>query len=116
MKLLSSSTVAVLVSSAGCAAAQRESFPIVQTEAAFVDACEQEQVQREPSSGRWARGSCQIKWRWALAAGPMAEAILAMSVANGDVARSQAKFPRSEERRVGKECDSTCRSRWSPYH
>src|SRR3546814_14293711 len=24
--------------------------------------------------------------------------------------------PRSEERRVGKECVSTCRSRWSPYH
>src|SRR3546814_11394934 len=23
---------------------------------------------------------------------------------------------RSEARRVGKECDSTCRSRWSPYH
>ena len=23
---------------------------------------------------------------------------------------------RSEERRVGKECQSTCRSRWSPYH
>src|SRR3546814_6367352 len=23
---------------------------------------------------------------------------------------------RSEERRAGKECDSTCRSRWSPYH
>src|SRR3546814_15821608 len=23
---------------------------------------------------------------------------------------------RSEERRVGKECISTCRSRWSPYH
>src|SRR3546814_15555861 len=23
---------------------------------------------------------------------------------------------RSEERRVGKECVSTCRSRWSPYH
>src|SRR3546814_20880793 len=27
---------------------------------------------------------------------------------------AQAKF-RSEERRVGKECVSTCRSRWSPY-
>src|SRR3546814_5483518 len=26
------------------------------------------------------------------------------------------KTPRSEERRVGKECVSTCRSRWSPYH
>src|SRR3546814_11753022 len=25
-------------------------------------------------------------------------------------------FERSEERRVGKECVSTCRSRWAPYH
>ena len=24
--------------------------------------------------------------------------------------------PRSEERRVGKECTVLCRSRWSPYH
>src|SRR3546814_7040402 len=29
---------------------------------------------------------------------------------------SGAKTARSEERRVGKECVSTCRSRWSPYH
>src|SRR3546814_19117914 len=27
-----------------------------------------------------------------------------------------AGLPRSEERRVGKECVSTCRSRWSNYH
>src|SRR3546814_17778700 len=27
-----------------------------------------------------------------------------------------APFTRSEERRVGKECVSTCSSRWSPYH
>src|SRR3546814_19715551 len=27
-----------------------------------------------------------------------------------------SRFVRSEERRVGKECVSTCRSRWSPYH
>src|SRR3546814_14055686 len=27
-----------------------------------------------------------------------------------------AEIERSEERRVGKECVSTCRSRWSPYH
>src|SRR3546814_1410384 len=26
------------------------------------------------------------------------------------------RLSRSEERRVGKECVSTCRSRWSPYH
>src|SRR3546814_11270242 len=36
------------------------------------------------------------------------------AVASGE----QMVFPaeRSEERRVGKECVSTCRSRWSPYH
>src|SRR3546814_15489406 len=28
----------------------------------------------------------------------------------------RAVVNRSEERRVGKECVSTCRSRWSPYH
>src|SRR3546814_15935567 len=32
----------------------------------------------------------------------------------GDLAN--ALRDRSEERRVGKECVSTCRSRWSPYH
>src|SRR3546814_111289 len=33
------------------------------------------------------------------------------------VVRPELKYgKRSEERRVGKECVSTCRSRWSPYH
>ena len=31
--------------------------------------------------------------------------------------RTNSRNPeRSEERRVGKECTSWCRSRWSPYH
>src|SRR3546814_20571419 len=30
--------------------------------------------------------------------------------------QTQQNALRSEERRVGKECVSTCRSRWSPYH
>src|SRR3546814_14252485 len=30
--------------------------------------------------------------------------------------RDSGRNQRSEERRVGKECVSTCRSRWSPYH
>src|SRR3546814_14940012 len=30
--------------------------------------------------------------------------------------RVRGENGRSEERRVGKECVSTCRSRWSPYH
>src|SRR3546814_18322746 len=35
---------------------------------------------------------------------------------NGRIAFSIVCERRSEERRVGKECVSTCRSRWSPYH
>src|SRR3546814_332641 len=38
--------------------------------------------------------------------------IAAMPDRHAEAARAQ----RSEERRVGKECVSTCRSRWSPYH
>src|SRR3546814_13161408 len=33
-----------------------------------------------------------------------------------NTAETHAAHKRSEERRVGKECVSTCRSRWSPYH
>src|SRR3546814_6593318 len=33
-----------------------------------------------------------------------------------DRSAAAAQRSRSEERRVGKECVSTCRSRWSPYH
>src|SRR3546814_13688868 len=42
--------------------------------------------------------------------------------AGGEIALSlqhrqaHQRLGRSEERRVGKECVSTCRSRWSPYH
>src|SRR3546814_17866811 len=33
-----------------------------------------------------------------------------------NMAPTDAKASRSEARRVGKECVSTCSSRWSPYH
>src|SRR3546814_18225918 len=36
--------------------------------------------------------------------------------AAGDKGRAGPQGARSEERRVGKECVSTCRYRWSPYH
>ena len=38
-----------------------------------------------------------------------------LQAANGPVGLKLAET-RSEERRVGKECTSWCRSRWSPYH
>src|SRR3546814_12061913 len=34
----------------------------------------------------------------------------------GSLHLANRRAARSEERRVGKECVSTCRSRWSPYH
>src|SRR3546814_9321918 len=41
----------------------------------------------------------------------------ASAVVTQDMVRiTLASELRSEERRVGKECVSTCRSRWSPYH
>src|SRR3546814_133679 len=40
-----------------------------------------------------------------------------MSFTTGSFAAAiRYRIDRSEERRVGKECVSTCRSRWSPYH
>src|SRR3546814_18809113 len=38
------------------------------------------------------------------------------SAVSSGIAEEVEKLVRSEERRVGKECVSTCRSRWSPYH
>ena len=34
----------------------------------------------------------------------------------GSGANEALRATRSEERRVGKECRTVCRSRWSPYH
>ena len=45
------------------------------------------------------------------------EAIYAAYSEDGaDFDKLAAEQSRSEERRVGKECTSWCRSRWSPYH
>src|SRR3546814_11255272 len=47
---------------------------------------------------------------------PLAENPEAAEAAANDPAASIELVGRSEERRVGKECVSPCRSRWSPYH
>src|SRR3546814_19877731 len=38
------------------------------------------------------------------------------STSSGQTEHGKSVLARSEERRVGKECVGTCRSRWSPYH
>src|SRR3546814_12021685 len=47
---------------------------------------------------------------------PLALIILLVAALGGFFLASFHLRKRSEERRVGKECVSTCRSRWSPYH
>src|SRR3546814_18621239 len=50
---------------------------------------------------------------------PMHDPSLELFGPGGGVAGEKPKkknAARSEERRVGKECVSTCRSRWAPYH
>src|SRR3546814_13745936 len=52
-----------------------------------------------------------------LSADQLALALEDQAVALGEAQGLQDKTDeRTEERRVGKECVSTCRSRWSPYH
>src|SRR3546814_3940852 len=61
----------------------------------------------------------------ALVLGNMRGHRLAIELARGHEHQFESRVPgnqpdqlrsRSEERRGGKECVSTCRSRWSPYH
>src|SRR3546814_11168375 len=52
--------------------------------------------------------TCSIQKRFASGLG----FVYAGALASG----GQINAARSEERRVGKACVSTCRSRWSPYH
>src|SRR3546814_19375228 len=51
-----------------------------------------------------------------ISAKTLAEAFELLEALDVFAARKIAASSRSEERRVGKECVSTCRSRGSPYH
>src|SRR3546814_17489543 len=53
--------------------------------------------------------------------GEKAPSVVIMTLLNGEsgfqpMAGANDRITRSEERRVGKECVSTCRSRWTRYH
>src|SRR3546814_13416674 len=47
---------------------------------------------------------------------PMAVANATEQASASSASSADFQIDRSEERRVGKECVSTCRYRWSPYH
>src|SRR3546814_9134517 len=63
-------------------------------------------------------GMVREVWESAILLGRMAQEKL--GVEGGQIDRIDLEYrrrdERSEERRVGKECVSTCRSRWWPYH
>src|SRR3546814_13664940 len=70
-----------------------------------------------------AGGICILEWSisWAEtgadpSARPIANAIVAKRNVESGKVMALIPPPRSEERRVGKECVSTCRYGWSPYH
>src|SRR3546814_13098924 len=75
----------------------------------------------------FANAQCRVwnDWAWEQF-GPYEKAMVPVaSIATGDLEGAMAEIDRcakigyrvlrSEERRLGKECVSTCRSRWSPY-
>src|SRR3546814_2535574 len=56
-----------------------------------------------------------VRWVVLLVYGEQINQLVQLELVLG-YAAAVAGDVRSEERRVGKECVSTCRSRWSPYH
>src|SRR3546814_1326753 len=58
----------------------------------------------------------KLKWLPRMVSGELIGVIAMSEPGIGSDLRSMRTQARSEERRVGNECVSTCRSRWSPYH
>src|SRR3546814_17821280 len=73
-----------------------------------------------PTEGAWRRlvpnEAMDRAWMSKIPLGRVGEHRELADLAAFLLADGSAYVNRSEERRVGKECVSTCRSRWSPYH
>src|SRR3546814_14241153 len=82
------------------------------------DVCSSDLSSKWPGqSSRWCRRAhfAQFGWRQDLIEAMGGSSVLRRLVA-AHVRPRRYGDARSEERRVGTECVSTCRSRWSPYH
>src|SRR3546814_10350948 len=65
---------------------------------------------------RMSNHGCAGFWRLVVAYRNLPIALAWRMVLVGGPASVECGLLRSEERRVGQECISTCRFRWSPYH
>ncbi|GAM97052.1 hypothetical protein U91I_00674 [alpha proteobacterium U9-1i] len=64
----------------------------IETQAAFVARCTRELIAANPESQRWAGDQCAQQWQAVVAAGPWAEAFLAVAPASGErVAAAQVR-------------------------
>src|SRR3546814_12883013 len=65
----------------------------------------------------WVDDVLKRKQKWSSGLREVKDQIIAHQEATIAIEKMmRVDLARSEERRVGKECVSTCRSRWSPYH
>lgn len=65
------------------AAAQAGGAGATETQASYVARCTAAMVALNPSAGEWAPAQCQQQWEMVVAAGPVAEAILAAAPVSG---------------------------------
>src|SRR3546814_4793719 len=89
------------------------------------DVCSSDLRLRRAGRQKRARPSAPMRER-AIEFGDEVNRVVIVLIAEAATARTAADLvargidmhlgARSEERRVGQECVSTCRSRWSPYH
>src|SRR3546814_16240112 len=86
------------------------------------DVCSSDLAGPTPRVARWASGPHQQQQRILIAIDAHIDQRqpvprrLALAPQRGARARSEMRLSRPAERRVGKECVSTCRYRWSPYN
>src|SRR3546814_17095365 len=81
-----------------------------------IEAMGREQIRQRRWIEQITHHQCRGTHRLAMAGGQVVEYHHLMPVCDEVAHHVRTDIPRSEERRVGKECVSTCRSRWSPYH
>jgi hypothetical protein len=80
MRMLSIATAAVLIACGQPATVGGEAEAQANGQAAYVAACTQAMVRQNPQARQWAPQQCEEQWQTVVAAGPMADAILAAGV------------------------------------